>query len=60
MSRTIKKLKAMLAWIPKGYPDIWYWLDEEPKIYPFRFKDEETRKAHKRKLALYLTINTGY
>ncbi len=60
MSRILKKLKALLTWIPKGYHDIWYELGEEPKIYPFRFKDEETRKAHERKLGLYLTSNNYY
>jgi len=60
MSRILKKLKALLTWIPKGYPDIWYALSEEPKIYPFRFKNEEERKAHERKLDLYINLNNYY
>jgi len=56
MSRILKKLKALLKSMSDERGSISYPSHEMPKVYPFRFSDNEAREANERKLAIYLTL----
>jgi len=57
MSRVFRKLKELLISLPKAHHNMWYWLNEKPKLYPPKFKNEQARRAHASKLNLLLTIS---
>ena len=58
MSKMFKPLNKILKWIPRANnADELYELEREQKVYPSRFTSKEERRAHTRKVNLYLSLS---